>query len=144
MCCVITPFTLWHDVFFTLWRSFRVLQSDICVKDVKWKYCLLAGSVQNYLRCPLTVHTACNSTPAWQKPAAQTHSSHVHIYCSMPNTSLPLPTQHWPSAVLLHLKSDFRGDFTPFEIHFSLHNQRTWNLNSVSSKLEVLALYLSV
>lgn len=83
----------------------------------------LAASVQNYLRWPLTAHIGailvCNSTPGRHKPAARTHSSHVRIHCSMPNTSLCLPTVHWPSAVLLHLNGTLQLNLL-FWIHVAL------------------------
>lgn len=124
------PSCLQNNLPFHLWLCLLLIFSDIIGGDVKKtpktlkKYQLLAASVQNYPCWPLTAHTGailvCNSTPAWHKPAAQTHSSHVHIYCSMPNTSLWLPTLHWPSAVLLHLKSDFTAGFLLCEIRIAL------------------------
>ncbi len=116
-CCNPTRIT------FHLRRCLLVIFSDIFAKDITLKYWLLAASIQNDLCWPLTARIGailvCNSTPGQHKPAAQTHSSHVHIYCSVPNTSLWLPTVHWPSAVFRHLKSDFTGKFTVLDPYHS-------------------------
>lgn len=61
-----------------------------------------------------------DSTPGGPEPAAQTHSSHVHVYCSMPNApDRPLPSL-WPAAASLLLKSDFPGTIPCFGSMFNL------------------------